>query len=331
MDHEQLKREARLRDEREPLLREDPRAAMYPIRFRKLHDLAKTHEGMIWHANELSFVKDLRDWNSQLTTAQQHFLKRVLAFFATSDVLVGGNLATRFQQEVKTHEACFFYSVQAFMEQIHSETYLAMLETYCPSECEQLIEDAASNSALGRKADWCRCWMASDLSFAERLVAFAIVEGLLFSASFAAIYYFQEQGKMLELGRANHFIARDEGLHYQFALELYRNHVVCKLDARGFRAILSSAVAVEEYFVREALPFALLGMNGDLMIEYVHFIANRICADFEQAPIFPPMANPLPFMDSIALSNKSNFFETRPTEYTTRDADEAMSDWAADL
>lgn len=303
----------------EPILQEDhKRWTIEPIQHHDIWKFYKTHESMVWHASEVKLHKDLTDW-AKLTDQERHFIKMVLAFFASSDVIVGDNLAQRFMNEVQIIEARCFYAFQMFMENVHSEVYSNMITTYIPDieERKMLFQAITTIACVAKKANWAMKWIASEVRFAIRLIAFAIVEGVFFSGSFASIYWLNERGIMPGLSLGNNFIARDEGLHTDFACHLYKNHIVNKLTQQEFADIMTEAVNVEIEFITESLPCRLIGMNAALMIDYIKYVSNRLALQLGHDPLYPNIVEcPLPFMTRIALKIKVNFFENESAEYT---------------
>jgi ribonucleotide reductase beta subunit family protein with ferritin-like domain len=241
----------------------------------------------------------------------------VLAFFASSDLIVNDNLAKRFTQEAKVLEVQFAYKFQAMMENIHSEMYALLIDTYIEDSKEKdFLFNAVKNvEIVKKKADWANKWISCDRPFAERLVAFSAVEGIFFSGSFCSIYWIRERGKMPGLCKSNDFIARDEGLHTNFAVLLHSMlNNKCSMDS--MHKIIKEAVELETEFITEALPCKLIGMNSELMKEYIMFVANRLIKQYEYPELYPSSDCPFTFMDRITLASKSNFFEKRPTEYS---------------
>lgn len=317
----------------EPILQDDnKRWTIEPIVYPDIWKFYKLHESMIWHASEVKLHKDLPDWRA-LDDDERHFIKMVLAFFASSDVIVGDNLVERFIKEVKILEARTFYGCQLFMENIHSEVYSNMIVTYITDAAERniLLNAIKTVPCVTKKTNWARKWINDKSPFAMRLLAFAIVEGVLFSGSFCAIYWLNERCIMPGLADGNNFIARDEGLHTDFACHLYNKHIVNKLTEPEFKAIMTEAVAVEIEFITEALPCRLIGMNSELMIKYIKYVANRLTDQLGHVRIYDEVNEcPFQFMTRIALKNKSNFFESDPTEYQ-KDVSKEHDDPYADL
>lgn len=301
----------------EPLLSADAsRLVLLPIRYPSLWRLYKQMEANIWHAAEVGkeLPQDLPDWE-KLTADEQHFIKHVLAFFASSDSIVAENLALRFLGEVKRPEASFFYGLQIFNEQVHNETYNLLIDTYIKDDAEKTrLFNAIDNlPVVAKKAQWALNWISSSRSFAERLVAFACVEGIFFSGSFCAIFWLKKQGKMKALTLSNEWISRDEGLHCQFAVTLH-SLLKQKTPPETIKAIVSEAVAIEREFVTEALPVKLLGMNAELMTQYIESQADRLLESLDCPPLYRA-EQPFEWMQLMDLRGKSNFFERHVSEY----------------
>lgn len=301
--------------ESEPMLTDDEsrRFVLFPIQRAGLWQLYKQMEASVWHTAELDLSKDAEDWAS-LSDGERMLLSRVLAFFSASDLIVNENLARRFADEVQWTECRFFYYLQMFVESIHSETYSLLLETYItdPHERTVLFNAIEHIPTIKAKAEWALKWIANG-SFAERLFAFAIVEGLLFSASFCSIFYFKKRGLLKGLCFANELIMRDEALHTRFACELYK-HLEHPLDSQTLHRMVGEAVKLEQAFARDCLPVDLLGMNGALLSEYIEFVADVLLSMVECDPLYGT-ANPFEFMDLQAMSGRTNFFERRVGEY----------------
>jgi len=278
----------------------------------------KKATSVFWTAEEIDLSKDHTDWES-LNGNEQHFIKYVLAFFAASDGIINENLAERFINEIQVPEAKAFYGFQIAMENIHSETYSLLIDTYVKNEKEKdtLFNAIHTIPSIKKKAEWCFKWISSDdASFATRLVAFACVEGVFFSGAFCSIFWLKERGLMPGLALSNDFISRDESLHAEFACLLYNKHVKNKLSDAAIREIFYECVEIEDEFISEILPCRLLGMNGDLMKQYIRFVADRLLYQLGHEKIWN-VKNPFHFMDRIGLENKSNFFEhTRLAEYS---------------
>jgi len=300
----------------EPILKENPnRFTLFPIMKPKLFEKYKQHLAVFWITSEIDLGKDLKDW-IKLTPNEQHFIKNVLAFFAGSDGIIQENIAARFMHEVQSAEARQFYSVQLMMEAIHSETYSLLIDTYIDDKSEKLhlFQAIQTIPCVKKKAEWARKWIATtEENFATRLVAFAVVEGIFFSGSFCAIYWLKERGLMPGLTTSNEFIARDEGLHTDFACALYEE-IERKLPKEKAHTIIREAVAIEKEFIIESLPCSLIGMNSGLMSSYIEFVADRLSSQLGYGKIYST-ENPFNFMERISLEGKDNFFEKRVTSY----------------
>lgn len=305
---------ARIQDE--PLLRENPnRFVIFPIQYHDIWKMYKKAEASFWTAEEVDLSKDLAHWQS-LTLDEKHFISHVLAFFAASDGIVNENLVARFSQEVQIPEARCFYGFQIAMENVHSEMYSLLIDTYIkdPSEREFLFNAIETMPSVKQKADWALRWIADQEStFGERLVAFAAVEGIFFSGSFAAIFWLKKRGLMPGLTFSNELISRDEGLHCDFACLVFK-HLVHKLSKARVVEIISEAVRIEKEFLTESLPVNLIGMNCTLMKRYIEFVADRLLLELGINKIFNA-ENPFDFMENISLVGKTNFFEKRVAEY----------------
>ena len=302
-------------EKNDPLLKENPRRwVMFPLQYPEVWEMYKKHEASFWTAEEIDLAQDNKDWNG-LNEGEQHFVKHVLAFFAASDGIVLENLATQFSSEVQIPEARAFYGFQIAMENIHSETYSLLIEQYIkdPKEKDDLFDAIHTMPAVRDKASWAIQWMNRESSFAERLVAFAAVEGVLFSGSFCAIFWLKKRGLMPGLTFSNELISRDEGLHADFACLLY-GMLQNKLPEEVVHDIIRGAVEVERKFICGALSCDLIGMNKDLMTQYIEFVADRLLTALGHSKIFGS-SNPFDFMELISLQGKTNFFEKRVGEY----------------
>jgi len=272
--------------------------------------------GVLLTAEEMDLSKDIHEWNTKLNDNERHFISHVLAFFATYNGIVNENLVERFSNEVQAAEARCFYGFQIMMENIHSETYSLLIDTYIkePAQREYLFDAVETIPCVKRKADWAMRWIADKKSmFTERLVAFAAVEGIFFSGSFASIFWLKKRGLMPGLTFSNELISRDEGLHCEFACLLY-SMLNEKLPEEQVRGIIRDAVEIEKEFITEALPVALIGMNAKLMQQYIEFVADRWLSELGCAKIYNT-TNPFDFMEMISLRGKTNFFEKRVAEY----------------
>jgi ribonucleoside-diphosphate reductase beta chain len=300
----------------EPILQENPnRFVVFPIQHHDLWEFYKKSEASFWTAEEIDLAADLVDWRSRLNDDERHFVKHVLAFFAASDGIVNENLAENFVKEVQYPEAKFFYGFQIMMENIHSETYSLLIDTYItdPEEKMHLFRAVDTIPAVAKKAEWALRWIKNS-TFQERLIAFAAVEGIFFSGSFCSIFWLKKRGLMPGLSFSNELISRDEGSHTDFAVHLHNNHVVNKVSEERIKEIILSALEIEKEFITEALPVKLIGMNSDLMKQYLEFVSDRLLSDLGCAKVFNS-TNPFDFMVNIALNGKTNFFEKRVGEY----------------
>jgi ribonucleoside-diphosphate reductase beta chain len=301
----------------EPLLQEeDNRYVLFPIKHHDIWSAYKKQLGSMWTAEELDFTQDLKDWE-KLTDDERHFVKNVLAFFAGSDGIVMENLVERFTGEVSWMDAKMAYGFQAMMEGIHSEVYSLMIDTFVKDgeEKDKLFHAIQTIPCVGKKAQWALRWIGDrKSSFATRLIAFACVEGIFFSGSFCAIYWLKQRGLMPGLTTSNEFISRDEGMHTDFACLLY-THIQNRVRRARVVEIIKEAVDIEKEFICESLPCKLLGMNADLMSQYIEFVADRLCVQLGYSKIFNT-ANPFDFMERISLEGKDNFFEKRVSSYS---------------
>merc|ERR1719422_2274073 len=287
---------------------------MFPIQHPEIWEMYKKHEASFWTAEEVDLSSDNKDWE-QLSSPERHFVKHVLAFFAASDGIVLENLAGQFSTEIQIPEARAFYGFQMAMENIHSETYSLLIEQYIrdPAEKEQVFDAIHTMPAVKEKARWAVQWMNRENSFAERIVAFACVEGILFSGSFCAIYWLKKRGLMPGLTFSNELISRDEGLHAEFACLTY-NMLQNRLPEDVVYDIVRGAVEVERTFICDALPCGLIGMNTELMTRYIEFVADRLLTALGHSKIFGA-SNPFDWMELISMQGKTNFFEKRVGEY----------------
>lgn len=300
----------------EPILQENKdRFVIFPIKHHDIWDWYKKMEASFWTAEEIDLHQDLTDWNQKLNSDERYFIKHILAFFAASDGIVNENLAENFVNEVQYSEAKFFYGFQIMMENIHSETYSLLIDTYVKDEKEknQLFQAIEVFPAIQKKAQWALKWIESD-SFAERLIAFAAVEGIFFSGAFCSIFWLKKRGLMPGLTFSNELISRDEGVHCDFAVHLHNNHLVNKVSKERIREILIDALNIEREFITESLPASLIGMNSKLMTQYLEFVTDRLLVELECEKEYGT-ANPFDFMDMINLQGKTNFFEKRVGEY----------------
>ena len=301
--------------QQEPILQENKnRFVIFPIQHSDIWQWYKKQEASFWTAEEIDLHQDVVDWK-KLSDDERYFLKHILAFFAASDGIVNENLAENFVNEVQYSEAKFFYGFQIMMENIHSEMYSLLIDTLVDndSEKDELFNALERFPAIKKKADWALKWIESD-SFAERLIAFAGVEGIFFSGSFCSIFWLKKRGLMPGLTFSNELISRDEGVHCDFAVHLHNNHIINKVPKERIREILIDALNIEREFITESLPVSLIGMNAKLMTQYLEFVTDRLLDQFECEKEFN-VTNPFDFMDMINLQGKTNFFEKRVAEY----------------
>ncbi len=300
----------------EPILQENKnRFVIFPIKHHDIWEWYKKMEASFWTAEEIDLSQDLNDWNNKLSTDEKYFIKHILAFFAASDGIVNENLAENFVNEVQYAEAKFFYGFQIMMENIHSETYSLLIDTYVKDEAEkdQLFNAIEVFPAIKKKADWAIKWIESD-SFAERLIAFAAVEGIFFSGAFCSIFWLKKRGLMPGLTFSNELISRDEGVHSDFAVHLHNHHLVNKVPKVRIREIIVEALRIEREFITESLPVSLIGMNAGLMTQYLEFVTDRLLVELGCEREYNT-SNPFDFMDMISLQGKTNFFEKKVAEY----------------
>jgi len=298
----------------------DPRNArftMFPVKYTDLWEMYKKSVASFWTVEEVDLTADVKDWEHSLNANERFFIETILAFFAASDGIVMENLAAHFMNDVKISEARAFYGFQIAIENIHSEMYSLLIETYVksPERKKTLLESIEEVECVKNKAQWAMRWIGSNESFAERIIAFACVEGIFFSASFCAIFWLKKRGLMPGLTFSNELISRDEGLHRDFACALY-NHLDHKLEPRVVFDIVKEAVKIEKQFVRDSLPVAVIGMNAEMMEEYVEFVADHLLGQIglDSEHRFGTQ-NPFDWMEQISLQGKTNFFEKRVGEY----------------
>lgn len=299
----------------EPLLIEDPnRFVIFPIQHDDIWAFYKNAEASFWTAEELDLSQDLVDW-ANLNDGERHFISHVLAFFAASDGIVNENLAVDFLSNVQYAEAKCFYGFQIAIENIHAEVYSLLIDTYVkdPSERDKLLNAVEHIPCVAKKAEWAIRWIENG-NFVERLIAFAAVEGIFFSGSFCSIYWLKKRGLMPGLSFSNELISRDEGLHRDFACMLYNSHIKNKLPEDQLYKIITDAVEIEKEFVTDSLPVSLIGMNSELMCQYIEFVADHLLESLELKKVYNA-SNPFDFMDMISLQGKTNFFEKRVGEY----------------
>mmetsp|Transcript_4505 Transcript_4505/g.8530 ORF Transcript_4505/g.8530 Transcript_4505/m.8530 type:complete len:381 (+) Transcript_4505:207-1349(+) len=317
----------------EPLLAENEnRFVLFPIRHQNVWEMYKKAEASFWTAEELDLAADLKDWQNKLSDNDRHFIKHVLAFFAASDGIVNENLAMNFANEVQISEARCFYGFQIAIENIHSEVYSLLIDTYITNREEKdgLFRALETIPCVRKKADWAFKYTDPDVStFAERIVAFAAVEGIFFSGSFCAIFWLKKRGLMPGLTFSNELISRDEGLHCDFACMLY-GMLVNKLPEERVHQVIKEAVDIECDFVSSALPVELIGMNSGMMMEYIRFCADRLVRSLGCAPIYNAK-NPFDWMVMISMQGKTNFFEKRVGEYSKSGVGVSAADQAFSL
>lgn len=316
----------------EPILQENKdRFVIFPIQHIDLWTWYKICEACFWTAEEIDLSNDIGDWNDKLNDDERYFIKHILAFFAASDGIVNENLAENFVNEVQFTEAKFFYGFQIMMENIHSETYSLLIETYVEDaeEKDRLFKAIEVFPAIKKKADWALKWIESD-SFAERLIAFAAVEGIFFSGAFCSIFWLKKRGLMPGLTFSNELISRDEGMHCDFAVHVHNNHLVNKVPKKRIREILVDALNIEREFITESLPVRLIGMNADLMTQYLEFVTDRLLVQLEVEKEYH-VENPFDFMEIISIEGKTNFFEKKVAEYQKAGVKRAASDIASGI
>lgn len=300
----------------EPLLKENKnRFVLFPIQYDDIWQYYKKGQASFWTAEEIDLHQDLTDWNDKLNDDERYFIKHVLAFFAASDGIVNENLAENFINEVQYTEAKFFYGFQIMMENIHSETYSLLIDTYIkdPKEADKLFNAIETFDAIKKKADWALRWIDSP-SFGERLIAFAAVEGIFFSGSFCSIFWLKKRGLMPGLTFSNELISRDEGLHCDFAVHLHNEHLINQVPKERIKEIILDALEIEREFITESLPARLIGMNSDLMAQYLEFVTDRLLLELGCEKVYNS-TNPFDFMEMISLQGKTNFFEKRVGDY----------------
>ncbi len=300
----------------EPILIENKdRFVIFPIQHPDIWQWYKKSEASFWTAEEIDLHQDTVDWATKLNDDERYFIKHILAFFAASDGIVNENLAENFVREVQYTEARFFYGFQIMMENIHSETYSLLIDTYIKDEAEKdkLFHAIDNFPAIREKAQWALRWIKSE-SFAERLIAFAAVEGIFFSGAFCSIFWLKKRGLMPGLTFSNELISRDEGMHCDFACMLYNKHIKNKLSEERIKEIIIGALDIERVFITEALPARLIGMNADAMTQYLEFVTDRLLVELGCSKVYN-VQNPFDFMEMISLQGKTNFFEKRVGEY----------------
>ena len=289
---------------------------LFPIKYKELFSLYKKEVSSFWTVEEIDLSKDMNDWN-KLKSDEQHFIKNILAFFAGSDGIVLENLGVRFMNDIQIQEATCFYGFQIAMENIHSEMYSLLIDTYIKDseEKDKLFNAIDTIPSVGKKAKWAIKWIQdSDSSFAKRVVAFAVVEGVFFSGSFCSIFWLKKRGLMPGLTSSNELISRDEGMHTDFAVAIY-SLLEHKLNFETIKEIIGEAVSIEKEFITDSIPCRLIGMNSDLMGEYIEFVADRLAVQLGYDKIYNSK-NPFDFMEMISLEGKTNFFEKRVMDYS---------------
>ena len=315
----------------EKILQDNPgRFVLFPIEHNDIWKFYKQQEACFWTAEEIDLAQDIQDWDNKLNVDEKHFVKHILAFFAASDGIVNENIALNFVNEVQYTEAKMFYGFQIMMENIHSETYSLLIDSYIKDKEDQLnlFNAIETIPAIKKKAEWAMRWIENG-TFAERLIAFAAVEGIFFSGSFCSIFWLKKRGLMPGLTFSNELISRDEGMHCDFACHLSNNHIQNKLSEDKIKEIIVSALAIEKEFILEALPVRLIGMNSDLMSQYLEFVTDRLLTALGCSKVYNS-ENPFDFMQNIALQGKTNFFEKRVAEYqkagVNNKSDESIED-----
>lgn len=301
----------------EYLVKPNPqRFVIFPIKHNDIWEAFQNHRKAFWVESEVDLTSDKKDWEL-LNDNERHFIKHVLAFFAASDGIIMENLGTRFLGDVQIPEVRCFYAMQILMESIHGIMYSQLIETYIndAKEKTKLFNAIETIPSIKKKGNWAIKWIQSPDDFATRLVAFAAIEGIFFSGSFCCIYWLNESGRMSGLCKSNDFIARDEGMHTDFACLLYTKYVTNKLSTKRIHEIINEAVEIEIEFITESLPCNLLGINAKSMTQYIKYVANRLVMQLGHSELFPNIKQPFGFMDRICLDSKTNFFESRVTEY----------------
>lgn len=322
-----------LRKEYEPLLKEDNRYVMFPIKDEAIWTMYKKHVDCFWRPEEVDLSKDVTHWE-KLSGDEKHFISMILAFFAASDGIVLENLALRFMTEVQLAEARAFYGFQMAMENIHSHTYSLLIETLIKDSVEKnkLFHSLENYPCITKKAEWAQKWIGDKkASFATRLVAFACIEGIFFSGAFCSIFWLKTRGIMPGLCFSNELISRDEALHTEFAILLY-SRIINKLSKKKIHEIIKNAVDIEIEFICEALPCRLIGMNSTLMTNYIKFVADRLVIQLGYEKIYN-VENPFSFMELISIDSKTNFFEKRVSEYSlaSKDKNEDIFEMSCDF
>jgi len=298
------------------LTEEENRLTIFPIKHNKIWEMYKKAVSSFWSVEEIDLSKDIDHFNN-LSDNERFFIKNILAFFSSSDTIVNINLGERFLSEVKPLEAKFFYGFQIAIENIHSETYSLLIDTYIkdPVEKDECFNAIQTIPCIKKKADWCFKWIDDDVaSFSQRLIAFAIVEGVFFSGAFCSIFWLKERGLLPGLAFTNELISRDEGMHVEFAILLY-SMIANRLDEETVHNIMKEAVEIEKEFITESINCSMLGMNAELMKTYIEFVADRLLSQLNYSKIWN-VNNVFPFMERISIETKSNFFEGRVSQYS---------------
>jgi ribonucleoside-diphosphate reductase beta chain len=305
-----------MNDKKEILLEPSDRLTIFPIQHDDMWDMYKKAVSAFWTPEELDLSKDVDDFNT-LNDNEKYFIKNILAFFSSSDTIVNINLGERFINDVEVLEAKFFYAFQMAIENIHSETYSLLIDTYFkdPKEKSEALDAINHMPCIKDKADWCFKWIDDkEASFSQRLIAFALVEGVFFSGAFCSIFWLKERGLMQGLSFSNELISRDEAMHVEFAVLLY-SKIENRLEEEKVHEIVKEAVTVEKKFINESIPCSMLGMNAELMSLYIEFVADRLLTQLNYNKIWNS-ANPFPFMERISIESKTNFFESRVSQYS---------------
>jgi len=313
------------KEEEEIILKENPnRFVIFPIEHNDIWAYYKMHKDAFWTAEEIDLAGDIREWEV-LSDNEKYFIKNILSFFAASDGIVNENLAQNFYNEVQYPEAKFFYGFQIAMENIHSEMYSLLIDAYIsnPKEKLECFHAIQHLPAVQKKANWALNWI-KDSSFQDRLIAFAAVEGIFFSGSFCSVFWLKSRGIMQGLCNANTLIFKDENLHCDFAIHLLNNHVINKPSEKRIKEILLSALEIEKEFITESLPVSMIGMNSNLMKQYLEFVVDGLLVKFGCKKVFN-VEQPFKFMEQIAIETKGNFFESRTVEYQKAKMNEVIS------
>jgi len=302
---------------------ENNRYAVHPIGYPDIWEAYENQQASFWTAKEIDFSKDYYDYE-KLSDNEKNFIKMILAFFAAADTIVNINLGERFISEVQIREALVTYSWQMAMENIHSETYSLMVDNIIrdPIEKNKLLNAISEFPCINKKASWAQKWIDSEAPFAQRLIAFAIVEGVFFSGSFCAIFWIKKKNLMPGLCDANELIARDEGMHTDFAVLLY-SKIINRIDENIIHSMFKEAVEIEREFICESIPCSMIGMNSELMVQYIQYVADRLLVQLNYKKIWGT-TNPFDFMESISVEGKTNFFESRPTQYQNNVKNETL-------